>query len=74
MCDFCEKIYRMEDEHPTDDFILNDENGDYVLMIYTGDSFCWGSKVINNCPICGRKLDEEKELPWVTVGMEDDCK
>ena len=48
MCDFCEKIYKMEEEHPSDDFILNDENRDYVLMIYTGDSFCWGSKVINN--------------------------
>ena len=68
MCDFCEKIYGMEDKHPSDDYILNDENGDYVLMIYTGDSFCWGSKVIKFCPICGRSLEEEKELPWVTVG------
>ena len=76
MCDFCEKsknFFECEDIY--DMRIKGFFNGQgKELFFYDKESKNGFLLRIAFCPICGRKLEEEKELPWVTVGMEDDCK
>lgn len=71
-CKFCEKIPDVAKYEFKND-------GNFKIATYKKISF---SLTIDGeygififfCPICGRKLEEEKELPRVKVGMEDDCK
>ena len=81
MCDFCENIGI---GIPCLNFSDQDEpnwirSGEYIgirqilnrkALVFTNsaDEYGYGALDIIFCPICGRKLDEEKELPWVTVG------
>ena len=73
MCEFCENKVDMGNKPIENRYGID-------LMIDGSFLYAWcdcGRKVVKEiifCPICGRKLEEEKELPWVTVGMEDDCK
>ena len=64
MCDLCRKIVDVKtgflDALMTqEDFIAN-ENGTILLYINTGDSGCPGTIDVNYCPVCGRKLVENK--------------
>lgn len=72
MCVFCENISDVAKYEFKND-------GNVKIATYKNISFSLtiDGKIGFNiwfCPICGRKLDDEKELLWVTVGMEDDCK
>ena len=68
MCDFCKEMER--------EILLGNLVSCQLFVIdpVLKEKFTYLLSDIHFCPICGRKLDEEKELPWVTVGMEDDCK
>lgn len=81
MCDFCENIQTIDFSEETSKTLcsgisIDKQTGEYFIVsdfrLYEYGLI--DSLKIHYCPICGRKLDEEKELPWVTVGMEDDCK
>ena len=83
MCDFCENRKQIIQEINMSSIRL--ENYSVSIMknelVFVGTvqdslgiTFPAETAKIFFCPICGRKLEEEKELPWVTVGMEDDCK
>lgn len=88
MCDFCEKNnsnilckaelnkeYHSGVENNIHIFCDIQGSKNLCLGYILDDEYIVESDVkINYCPICGRKLYEEKELPLVTVGMEDDCK
>ncbi len=70
MCEFCDKAKNFFDKDDKYDarirvfcegkgkdlVCLNKETGEGVVLH------------IAFCPMCGRSLEEEKELPWVTVG------
>ena len=87
MCDFCKNI---KSDFPKWDFSYDEENDilpsgeaiellfihGYFALVFTNsaDEYEYSHIRVDFCPICGRKLEEEKELPRVTVGMEDDCK
>jgi len=84
MCDFCENSKQIIQETNMSSIRL--ETYSVCIMknelVFAGTvqdslgiTFPAETAKIFFCPICGRKLDEEKELPWVTVGyLEDDCK
>lgn len=60
ICDDCLKVLReiINDEHWTDRFNLyKDSEGIYRIECYADQS-----SPINYCPMCGRELNEEKEV------------
>ena len=78
MCDFCENSKLMSDSliaygvniHEREAVLSNKRT--IFVKFGTFDrleiNFPDMNFKIRFCPICGRKLEEEKELPWVTVG------
>lgn len=76
MCDFCEKAKNFFDEKEKYDArirVFAEGKGKHLVYLdkETAEGFVL---YISFCPICGQSLEKEKELPWVTVGLEDDCK
>ena len=62
MCEFCKNIYTKDyTSTKYKDYIYKDEHGVYIHFA-TGDSFMDFDYEINNCPICGRKLVEERNI------------
>lgn len=77
MCEFCENIAKTSSEYALKrfqggDFITKDGDG-YGLLIDTGDSGCLGYIKINYCPMCGRKLVEEKKNPFNVCRDNPNC-
>lgn len=77
MCDFCENSKQIIQE--TNMSSIRFETYSVCIMknelVFAGTvqdnfgiTFPAETAKIRFCPICGRKLEEEKELPWVTVG------
>lgn len=62
MCDFCENILDENSEDGLDrNHIFVRKDGSYWIFAETGDGFCVGNVPnIKFCPMCGRKLSEEK--------------
>ena len=70
MCDFCEKAKNFFDEKDTYDMRIRKSVNGGGKELFCYDDYCKKGFLLRIafCPICGRKLEEEKELPWVTVG------